>query len=242
VRVVRLPAAEPLRAHLVRWLAAAAAGVIVVAAGHATLMAVTGYVPLGAGIDTRVNVIAGVGYVILTVAVAMLLVGLVAGSRLDARVAAVGAAVISLALGGLYLQRLREHKVQYVSAHRQQEEVLEVFRNQIARPPAGTRVFTFGTPDQAAPGVPVFQATWSLSGALRVMWGDEEVRAAPQGTMTELRCLDDAVLPVGTLYDDSWRTAYGRALFVDTRTGESTFPADRAECQRWVDRRFGLPA
>ncbi len=238
VRIRRLSSDDPRRAYLLRWVAVAIAGLLVVAAGHAALLTVTGYIPLGAGIDNRVNVVAGVGYVLLTVAVAMMALGLLAGRRLTPRGASIAAGVICLALAATYLPRLLDHKAQFAEAHDLQERVLAVYRADIRKPPPGTRVFSFATPGQTAPGVPVFHATWSLSGALRALWHDRSIQAAPEATMTDLRCLGRAVLPVGVLYDASWRTQYGRALFVDASSGRSEWVADRDACRSWVATRF----
>jgi hypothetical protein len=237
VIVLRKTPSRDLRRYLSRWLLTAGAGVFVIALGHATLIVVTGYVPLGVGIDNRVNVVAAVGYIVATVGLGMVLAGVVLRGRITPQLAGVWAAVLCAGLGGVYLQRLRDHKSDYVQAHTLQQATLERFA-EIRKPPPDTRIFSLHTPAESAPGVPVWNATWSLTGALRIMWHDASIRAAPQGTMTDLQCRDDGVQPVGALYDSTWLTRYGRAMLIDGATGDVAWPADPAACSRLRERWF----
>jgi hypothetical protein len=235
VRMVRLPQGDALRESLARWLWFAAAGLVTIGAGHATLFAISGYSPLGAGIDNRVNVVAAVGYVLFTYSVLMLAALASSPRRLSAWWPALAAAGVAVVMVGIYARRLNQDESTYIDAHTEQQAVLSTFRRAVPAPPRGTTVVSFQTPRDAGNGVPVFGATWDLSGALRTMWRDPTVVGVPQGTLTALRCRSSDALPVGPLYGPDSSVAYGRLLFVDARSGRTQWIRDTQSCKAWVD-------
>jgi hypothetical protein len=242
VRMVRLPQGDALRGLLGRWLWLAAAGLVTVGAGHATLFAISGYSPLGAGIDNRVNVVAAVGYVLLTYSVLMLAALAVSVRRFPTWWPVLAAVGIAVVMAGIYGRRLNEDESTYIDAHTEQQAVLATFRGAVSAPPRGTTVVSFQTPRDAGFGVPVFGATWDLSGALRTMWRDPTVVGWPQGTLTALRCRSSDVLPVGPLYSAASAVVYGHLLFVDARSGRSQSIRDARACSAWVGRWTPEPA
>jgi hypothetical protein len=206
-------------------------GVLLVAAASAVLLVVEGYSNRGAGIYNRVNVLAGVGYVLVLVGTAVTAILLTGMRTFWSRAAPAAAVFVCVVFGALFVARLRVHEDRYVQSVRAQRAALDTL-GRLPVPSSGSVVFVTGVRAQIGPGVPVFQATWDLTGALRLLWNTDAVDAVPAGTLDRLVCRDDGVLPVGPLYSSRNLTHYPDALFVDVRTGRTLRPRTRAQCEK----------
>lgn len=231
----RLAAHDPNRAALGHWLVVSAAGVLVVAAGY--LMAIPGGYgrPLFDGIENRVNLVAGSGYVMLiyaTAAVAGLLAAR-AAQRPPAWAAAVPVAV-SLVLAAGYVNLDRSSAARYQRSFAQQLDVLAALRE--AGPyPAGSLIFPFGYPSFTSVGVPVFAWIWDLAPASKVFLDDPTSAAFPVLPGTTFTCDNDSVLPENPYgLGEDHRGRYGQTFFVDVASGRTERLDDRRECEQAV--------
>lgn len=231
----RRPGDDPARAALGHWLVVAAAGVLVVAAGY--LMAIPGGYgrPLLDGIENRVNLVAGSGYVMLiyaTAAIAGILV--VRAARRPPAWAAAVPVTAALVIGGGYVSLDRSSAATYDRSFARQLRVLQALRD--AGPfPAGSLIFPFGYPSFTSVGVPVFAWTWDLAPASKVVLDDPSSAAFPVLPGTTFTCYDASVLPENPYgLGEDHRGRYGQTFFVDIPTGRTERLDDRAGCERAV--------
>lgn len=213
-------------------------GVLVVIAGSTVLLFVEGYSPLSDGIYNRVNVLSAVGYVCATLGMLVTL-GLLLGATRDRRLAAGVIVVVAGLMGSAYVLRTRSHEHNYIVSAQSQAAVLAQL-DKVPPPPGKTTYIVAGVPPESGPGVPIFEATWDLTGALRVRERRDDIDAFPQGTLTGLQCRPGGVLPEGPLYGPIDLTPYDVALFVDARDGSSYRARSSADCRR-IARRLDLP-
>ena len=121
-----------------------------------------------------------------------------------------------------------------------QDEIVASVARALPNPPADSTIYTFGAPAVAAPGVPVFAATWDLAGALRFHWDDPSLAAFPAipGTSMDCGATDVSLANANDAFDPQ-TGRYGRAYAVDV-TRSIAFPLrDRAACLSVAKR---LPA
>lgn len=228
----RLADEDPVRAGLGQWLAVAVAGVVVVGAGYA-LAVPGGYGrPLSAGIENRVNLVSGVGYVMLVYASAAL-AGLLAvrAVRRPPEWAAVVPVAASLVIGAAYVGLTRESAANYDRSFAEQLTVLHAIRDGGPYPP-GALIFPFSYPSFTAVGVPVFSWIWDLPPATKVILDDPSPAAFPVLPGTTFTCDDESVVPsnphgLGELQ----RGRYGTTFFVDVASGRTVRLDDRAACE-----------
>lgn len=219
-----------------RWTAMCGGGILLVAIGSVPLVFTIGYTPLGQGVFNRVNVVAGIGCALAMFAFAALSLGflaerLPAGARLHwNKIPVVAGLLVAVVFGQAFLR----DRSDFERAHREQERALEFIATATPHAPPPSVVVAFGTPGEAAPGVPVFGATWDLSGALRVRWHDPDVRAAPQSTLTGVTCGASGVQLDGGLYVPPWRASYEGVVFVNVAQREVVDRLDKTSCHRTV--------
>jgi len=228
----RLPAGHVLRAPLRPWLVLAAGGLATVVAGYLPVVPSFYGAPLDAGIENRLNMIAGVGYVALVYAAAGL-----AGTALAHRLRrpptwALAAPLVAAAVTTAgFLLLLGDSKRAYADSHREQVRVLRAI-GAVPRVPVAT-FFTFGGPSFTAPGVPVFAWIWDLNNAAKVWLQAPDVQAHPMLQGSFVQCAADGVYPQGPFGNGAHqRGTYGATYFVNTETGAATFVRSRAECRR----------
>jgi len=215
------------------WLAFMAAGMAAIAVGYAMFVPADRYYsPLGQGIVSRVNILAAAGYVIVLYGLLVLTATLVfrgrrRGSQLRVAVTVVG----TLALAAVYLHQLGIEKSYYDRSWALQDRILHVLRSDVRPPPEGTTLYAFKSPADTAPSVPVFGASWDLTGAIRVLWNDYSLFAVPDTTLTGISCQASGVKPRGVLYA-TYSSRYGRSLFVDTTTGRAVMITSRSACRK----------
>lgn len=231
----RLGTADVLRRGLGRWLVVAAAGLLVLVAGYA-LAIPGGYGrPLSPGIENRVNLVSGAGYVMFIYAAGAVagLLAVRAARRPPAWATAVPVA-ISLVIGAGYVGLSRESAAHYDRSFAEQLRVLEAIREGGPYPHASL-VFAFGYPSFTAVGVPVFAWIWDLPPASKVILDDPPPAAFPVLPGTTFSCDADSVVPMnGFGLGEFQRSDYGTTFFVDVPTGRTQRIDDRNECEAAV--------
>jgi hypothetical protein len=168
----RLPREDPDWARFGQWLAVAAAGVLVLGAGYA-LALLGGYGrPLSAGIENRVNLVSGAGYVMIIYSSVALAGHLLvrAGRRPPTWATAVPVAA-SVIIGIGYVGLGRESAAAYDRSFAEQLKVLHAIRDGGPYPPAAL-IFPFDYPAFTAVGVPVFAWIWDLPPASKIILDD----------------------------------------------------------------------
>ena len=207
-----------------RWLTVVAVSAVAVGAAYAMLLGSFLY-PFDRGIDNRGNIFAAFAY-------AGLVYGLVAVAATLARpgfTTALGVTVVALVVAG-YLVRLQRDGDDWSRAHTEQHQVLAAIDRQLPSLPVGTTLVAIGFPGETAPGVPVFDATWDLQGALRLQHRDPKLSAFPLFADGTLSCTDVAAIAAGP-------GSFGRNI-LDYRSLVVVSPAghawitNRADCER----------
>jgi hypothetical protein len=216
----RLPVTDPARDALRRWLVVAAGGVVALAAGYALF--VPGdpkYIPLAPGIYNRVNIVAAIGFAVIVVALAALLAALVLrGSRLGgARVALTLTLCAVVAVG--WIRVTDEHQGHWARAAILQERVLDRIEQARAGVPRGGTILTFGSPIQAAAGVPVFAQSWDLDAAAKLRLRDPELVAYPVRPTATVRCRPVSVAIHDYRFGKALPRSYRKLVFIDVRDG-----------------------
>jgi hypothetical protein len=227
---VRLPGTDHRRAPLRQALALVAAGIVVVVVSYAALVPSRGYSPISSGIGNRTNVVAVIGFVLAFYGLIRIAAVAAAG-----RWASAVTAVACLALLGGYWARVRHDEGSYLASHRIERRVLRTVAARTPAPPPQTVVIGFGTPEETAPGVPVFTASYDLRAALQLTWGDRTIEALPEAATTAMDCAPDGVRVKMKVREETFGPApYGSTRFVDLRSGRySDIPAQR-QCSRML--------
>jgi hypothetical protein len=203
----------PLRGRVRTGLLLGGAGVLVVALGYIMLVpATTYYVPLQVGVGNRVNGLAVIGYAMVVGGVATLAGALLLSvrPRWGAAATALSAALCAVVAVG-YLHRVSEDRSAWRTASQEQAVVLRDLRAAVPTLAAGTSIVTLGIEQYSAPGVPVFAATWDLSGAAELMYGLPNVPAYPSAAGTDLTCASDAIVAPAS----AWSARYHSVVLVD---------------------------
>jgi hypothetical protein len=232
---LRRSADDPLARQLRRWLGTALAGVAAVAVGYAIFVPAdpNAYAPLNPGEHNRVNGLAAIGFVVLIYALAMVAGTLLAQRARRWREFSVGfAIVLVLAIGWGWRLTLGDDKAAWANSADMQDAIVASVARALPEPPSGSTIYTFGAPTVAAPGVPVFAATWDLAGALRFHWDDPSLAAFPAIPGSSLNCGDGAVSLTNVNDAFNPQTApYGKAYAIDV-TRSTAFPLwSRAACR-----------
>jgi hypothetical protein len=230
----RRTAARGSRDELRRWLLVAAGGAAVVVLGYAAYVPADAYYrPLNPGLGSRVNVLAGFGFVLLVYGVVMV-AGTVLSQRLPrGQLVKAALAVVAFVLFARgYLHRINTDKGNWDGAFAREQRVLKTLRTALPRLPSRATVYTFGEHAEYAPGVPIFGAPWDLEGAIQLQRHDGTLRAYPMVAGSDVRCQAGGVHPVGLfgLYGARQGAPYGRAFFVDLRTGTAQPITDSRTC------------
>lgn len=231
----RLPATEPARAQLGRWLAVSGAAVVGVLASYALFVpADRHYLPLAPGVNNRVNLLAALPYATLVVALAMIAATLAFARCAPRPWAPTALAALLCSVMGLgWLDRTIEDRRDWDLAAAEQERVLAALERAVpADRPRESTVYSFGARQYIREGIPVFSVSWDLKGAARLRLDDSTLRAysiAPDG---QIACGATGVEPLGYAYDSNEATVYGRALFVDVRTDRAVMIDGLVDCRR----------
>jgi hypothetical protein len=253
--VLRLGRDDPLRRELRRWLVTASAGALAVGAGYVIFVGSsdTFYMPLRPGFGNRTNAAAAIGYCVLLYSLAMLAGLLLAKGVAVLRRAtpstgwasafAVGVAAV---LATVWVVEVNDDRRAWGRAQVLQVQTLDVLRT-LPAPPSGSTVYTFGIPGETAPLVITFVGYWDLTGAVRLLWDDQSLRAVPSSTVQRdtpgnsqgdwgIGCGGNAAEPRGYQWSPKDASAYGRTLFVDIPSGRHEVIRSERQCNAAVTR------
>jgi hypothetical protein len=233
-----LPDDAAARPELRRWALVVVGGLLVAGAGWLMFVPADDYYsPESPGLGNRTNAIAAVGIVIAVYACAAL-----AGNVLLATVArrrhaetAATAVFAALLLVG-YALELRNDMRAWARAADREGEVLTRLDRVVGKPAPGTSIYTFGYPAFEAPGVPIYIASFDLTGAVKLHWDDPSLRAYPIVEGTSIACRADRLEPVGPGWSPDFGATYGRAVFVDLGTGRAEPIGSAKQCAGAVSR------
>jgi hypothetical protein len=196
-----------------------------VAAAAAYLMFLGSHLyPRDGGINNRVNVFTGFAICLLVYATVASACQLLLRSPRAAGIATVAVAVV---LGVGYATTLDDDKSQWSQAAEQQEAILDDLDARLLPLPDHSIVLVFGYPAQAAPGIPVFDRSWDMGGALQVR-SDGAVRAAyPVHENVEVICGGQVVVDGGEGYG-RFPLDYSRLYFFDAEGGTQKIDSRRS--------------
>ena len=223
-----------LRHALVRMLSLGAGGILVTGAGWAMVASAKPqdwYLPLATGISNRTNVLAGIGFSLLAVALASLL-GLLVSKGASARTRSAGAAVLALIMIGVtgvgYLTHVANDRSTWLRAQRLRGSVLRAARIAFPIPPTNSSIIASGVPLWAGPTVPVFATSVDLMGAVDVMWNDITIAALPAAPASVgCNASGISVAEIGATAP----APYGRTFILDVPTNQAIRISNQAECQ-----------
>lgn len=210
------------RARDRRWLAIAAAGLLVAAAAWAVYVPADYiYSPTSPGTGNRVNGLAGIGVAIFLYAAAMLIVRRTALALL-----------IALVLGVGYAHRIAADARVWNRAALEQTQILATIRAHVPRPPANAKFFITDWPQSAGPGVSVYGEPYYLSGALKWAFADRTLAGAQIAHATGLVCGSRHVIASHLPYAPPLIADYSRAYLVDVRAGRVLVLKEPGQCER----------
>ena len=210
--------------ELRKWLRRACASMFAVGLGYLMFLGY-GLFPLSEGLENRVNALAAFGFVATTYSVIVLSAVLVCGTRARWAAAAIATATVLVGLG--FIERVRVDIAQYDASAEEQSDQLETLRQLLPRLPRGSTIFTFGHPNVAARGVPIFGAPWVLTAAVDLLWNDPSLTAVP-AEGKGVSCARDGARVAG--FDTGYVARYGRMQFVDLSLARVRQIASRQEC------------
>jgi len=230
----RLPRGDPVGRELQRWLSVGLAALCAIAAGYAIFLPAdpNSYTPLMPGQGNRINGLAAIGFVLLIYSVVMVAATLVARRARPWRKWSAGVALaVALVLGWGWLQRIDEHADAWDRSAAAQTEIVNRIDRAVPAPRRGTTIYAVRLPTLAAPGVPIFGATWDLAGALAIDWDDPSISAFPAVPGTSFSCGERSISAQNWLDAfDSQTTEYGRAVVVDVAAVTAVGVPDRPTC------------
>ena len=211
-----------------QWLVVAAASIVVLVLADVTLFGSFLH-PLSGGIDNRGNNFATFAYAPLVYATVMLFAGLF--RRVDANV--LGVVLVAVILVGWVL-RVRSDEGDWRRAAALQHATLSSIKSQVPSLPSNTSVVAVSYPGQTAPEVPVFEATWDLTGALQLQRDDKTLSAFPLFDDATTRCDAHDLVATEPGSFGTQTLAYG-SLIVVSPHGHARV-SNRADCRRALSR------
>jgi len=219
------------RGLLLRWLAVLACGIAVVALGYIALIpSSTYYVPLQPGASNRINAVAAIGYAIAAYAVAMLIATLAFRDLPRSRELIGGLAVLVVAVIGVgYSHRVDADKAAWHQSGVAQQAILTTLRAHLPTPQRGASVITIDAPVESAPGVPIFEHTWDLAGAVQLIWSDPTLTGYPLAVGATVGCAATQLLLHAVNAPEGWRAAYP-AYIVDVANGATYAVTSQSSC------------
>jgi MFS family permease len=228
----RLADRGPQRDALGRQVAAAVAGLALVAVGYAMYApSIEYYQPASPGIGNRINNVAGIGWMVFLTALITLAATLALRGARRPRAAVIGATVAgTLLLTVNYLGQVHRDSRDFESAFAEGQHVLTMVRHAMPRPAHGSTIWTFGQPIQVRDGIPVFGATWDMTTSVQVTWDDPSLYSYIAYPGTTFACTKTGVAPSygGGLYDQ----VYGKTIFINTVDGSYAVIRTRRQCEK----------
>jgi hypothetical protein len=233
----RLPERDQVRDAVRHWLLVLAAAVAMVVAAYVIYApAATFYLPLAPGLLNRTNAFGALPLVVAVYALGalagvLLFRGLPGGPRL----AGLFAVLAGIGLGIGYTVTLHRHVELWDSAYKRGQQTLSVIKGSVPKPSANSLLVAYGQPIEEAPGIPVWEHSWDLDGAVRLMWQDTTLKARPAFPGTTIECGRDNAGPrnpaAGSVYLPTDTVPYGKLILVDTSTGRFSVPRSRRQCR-----------
>jgi hypothetical protein len=182
--------------------------------------------PMNSGLDTRLHVFAGLAFAALSYAVLVIVTEILPLQR-GAALAIVTGASLALALG--FADRLRTDIDHWDDATVAQRELLSGLRQAVPPPANGSRIFSFGFPGEAWPGIPIFTHYWDMNGAVRLTFNDPSLYGLPIYRPGGIVCDKAFVYP--TSFGMAYGSRYGRAIFVDVLNQRTVVIRSQSGCK-----------
>jgi hypothetical protein len=229
---------DRVRTSAVRWLSTGLAGVVFAAAGWVMFVPTTKfYAPLSAGFGNRTNAVASIGLVLAVYAVLML-VGTIAfrlGRRPRALGAVLPALLVVVVLVG-YAREVRSDTDQWTRAVARERNVLSTLARIVPATAHGDRIYTFGQAGYESAGIPIFHASWDLTGAVTLRWKHPPLAAYPVIGISRVVCDPRRVHLVGPGWNPRFGSPYGKTIFVDLSRAVERRIASASQCRTALTR------
>lgn len=209
------------------WLRIARVATLAIAATY--FMFLGSYLhPWTPGGGTRINAVAGLAYCTLAYAIVAIGAHLVFGAERATAVTLVAAVAIAIGYG----VRLLHDESSWRRAGDLQHVLLSRIDRGLPHLPAGSTLLTFGFPAETSPGVPIFDESWDLNGAVELRRDDPSLTAYPVWQGVEVRCGPTTLLVVGPGSYGRFIVRYGSAFMLDEPTGAHERIDSPARCRR----------
>jgi hypothetical protein len=216
------------------WLWLAGAGLAITALGWAMFIpADPYYTPSVYGFTNRVNGLAGFGLIVFVYACLGMVGSLVGAVLLGRRyVPALVTVTLAAGLGATYVHVLERHGHIWDAAFRAEKDATARIKAAFPDLPRGTTIFVSDYPAYQTLGVPIFAVAWDLDGRLKLLYGDNSIRAYPITSEMGLSCGKRGFRPQGVdaTGEKVAIVRYGTARFLDLSTGNWTMPHDWRQC------------
>ena len=216
------------------WLLLGAAGLAVAALGWAMLIpADPYYTPSIYGVTNRINVLAGLGLVIVVYS-ALGTGATLVGMAIPRIAAAVPTLIVVLAamLGAAYIHVVERHSDLWATAYRAELEGMDRIQSAYPSPPSGALIIASNYPAYQTLGVPIFSTDWDLSGMVKLRYGNGSLAAVPRTEQLDFSCLPRGIEIEDEGVATSISAEYGKAMLVDLQTGRRSVPRNQLECRR----------
>jgi hypothetical protein len=216
------------------WLLLGAAGTALAALGWAMLIpADPYYTPSIYGITNRINVLAGVGLVIVVYSALGTGVTL-AGMAIPRIAPAVPTLIVVLGamLGAAYIHVVERHGNLWATAYRAELEGLDRIESAYPSPPSGALIIASEYPAYQTLGVPIFSARWDLNAMVKLRYGNGSLSAIPRTEQLDFVCLRRGIEVEEEGAATGIAAPYGKAMLVDVESGRRSVPRNQTECRR----------
>jgi len=211
------------------WLLRASAGVCAVGVGQVMFLGY-GLYALAEGPENRVNALSTYGFVVAAYSVVALLCLLVARSGVPSFSILLVGGTLLLGLG--FIDRVRADAGRNEASAAQQREQLAALRRVLPSIPPHTTVFTFGHSLTSGHGIPILEAPWVFTAAVRLRWDDPSLTVA-SAVGKDVSCAQHearvAFHVAGS--DEVYAARYGSAEFVDLSIPSVRHVDSRRHCR-----------
>jgi hypothetical protein len=227
--------------ELRRWLWVALAALVALCASYAMVVPGAYFTSLSPGLLNRVNIVATLPIAVFVYATVMVAALLALRRSPRWRTVSTGVAVaasVLIAVG--YIVRDATDESHWDDASDEQVRILETMEKVVPSPPGDSTIYTFGHRSEVATWVPVFNETWDLNSAVRLVYRDMSLESYPVFEGARFSCEKNWLKPesLPTRYrnldplenSDDARVAYGKALFVDVRAESQQVIRGRSQC------------
>jgi hypothetical protein len=107
--------------------------------------------------------------------------------------------------------------------------ILVTLRERVPPPAHGTSLVTLDAPVETAPGVPVFDASWDLNGAVQLLWNDQSLTAYPAAPGMSITCAATHLSVNVGASRPSWQAGYPADL-LNVSAGTALFVSSQPTC------------